>query len=903
MFCSEFMSGSSHPSFTNDQKADLSAKGITDLTGIQIQPTPVLILSGNQLTSFTGLQPNEDLSVLQADNNKIESIPPKSFENTPNIQTLILSNNLMTKISSLAGLKSLRSLYFTSNRISVLENLEQNQCLRQLFLSKNKIHSIFLRTPLVGLTILDLRYNMIDKINFGSYFPNLVSLHLDHCFLNSFEGVNDFKQLKRLSLSYNKICDNHNVLDLPLLESLNVSNNSLVTLSFLSKLPSLVTLDISSNPIADQGISTSIKLKNLRTLRASETQIVHPNLILRFAQLIEVLDFAFSWTSRIQDIQALIGGCKCLRVVDFRGSRVNAELYPDIPQHTSDARQEYASITDYDLIYPETAADRTKYRKQVLQAACSQIEVLDGIHILQDEAKYIVIKKGKVIQPDLDQERSERRETRTQTKFAEGSETDIILQTKLSQNAAYRQEQDVLEHQQNQQLITSINQLLEEQNQIRSFLNLSIKSLPNLSRISYDDLLQMEQNLRNENQQLQQQANKYQRNSHSSEQMSELERVKRENLLFRQQLEATTTTANDENEQILQSLEEDNKELEKQLLKAKRPKHHHRRKNPKPAPADESKIKLVQQLMSTNALLRNQLGIKPLNYASPEGFNEDEIDQIIGQYMDANQNLQGQLEEQQQRIKAQNSKMQDPLAPKPSNRQITRHEMYQDLEGNTGFCSFWVPLSVEAQKKQQNNYNNQMRQLPVPVLKKPKKCGCSKCTKTILMMARVPPYPPDSSKIMDTSDEFQLVESWVVTSLNMRVNIQNLFKGLFYWRFIENERTMHNLNLVVYMSPDSPQLLQNGVDSAIIVADHMRYVSKQLKAGGQAQILICALDVGNQAVNYCEHTALPNIQEMQAMNQTYDTLLFNYQNDEAIYVLDPSRLVPLYSTTVTLVTK
>ncbi|OHT13235.1 hypothetical protein TRFO_16678 [Tritrichomonas foetus] len=315
-------------------------------------------------------------------------------------------------------------------------------------------------------------------------------------------------------------------------------------------------------------------------------------------------------------------------------------------------------------------------------------------------------------------------------------------------------------------------------------------------------------------------------------------------------------------------------------------------------PADPNKVHLAGQLMAENALLRNTLGLDQLNYHSAESFNESDIDVIIAQLLDHNKIMREQAA-QQSNMQAQNQNISSGSKRAKTTKAVNRYQQYLDLQGSYEGCTFWVPLDAKKQQEQQEYYNDMQMRLPVAVERKPKKKkGCNKCENAILMMARVPLYPPDSSLITENSDEHQLVESWIVTSLNKRVRVENLAKSLFFYRVIENERTMHNIHLVVVVTNESQNYLMNGVNEPILVADHFKYVQKALGQAGSAQILICVYDQGNQATNYCEHTTLPNLSEMKSMNQSFDSLRFRYQGEEAIMTLDPSRLVPLYSANI-----
>ena len=304
--------------------------------------------------------------------------------------------------------------------------------------------------------------------------------------------------------------------------------------------------------------------------------------------------------------------------------------------------------------------------------------------------------------------------------------------------------------------------------------------------------------------------------------------------------------------------------------------------------------------MAENALLRNTLGLDPLNYHPVESFSSTDVDKIIAQLLDHNKIMRDQVSQQSQ-TKNGNRNLRRPI----QTQQMARYLQYLDLQGSREGCTFWVPLDAKQQKQQQDYYNDMQMRLPIPVEtdtdRKRKKHlkGCSKCEKAILMMSRVPLYPSDASKIIEGSDEFQLVESWVITSLNKKVRLNDVMKSSFFYKIIENERIMHNMHLFVITTDDPMQYLTDGIDQPILLADHFKYVERELNQSGSANILICAFDVGNQATNFCEHTIIPNIQEMKSANPSFDSLKFRYQKEEAVMAINQSRVVPIYAVQIT----
>lgn len=900
-------STSSHPSYAENEKYDLSSQGLSELTDVKIPLVPVLILSNNQITDFSSLPPNDELQVLQADNNKVEVLQPDDFSQCTSLSNLNLSFNLITKMSNIKALQALKSLDLSGNQIKVLENLEGNTGLTNLYLSKNQIHTVFLKSQLPNLLKLDLRRNALEKIPFGEFFPGLTSLHLDHCFLTSFSGLNQMKSLKRLTLSFNKINDAQ-VLNLPNLEYLNVANNALTSLQSFTKLIKLSVLNIAFNPIDDQGYTISAIFSNLRAIIATGTRIVHPNLIIRFAPNIEHIDIANTRVSQMQDVQALVRKAIRLQQLDLRGSPLNQDYYPDIKGQTIDSREEYACLEDYDRHNPSNNVQRDQYRKLILGAASSpDIKQLDGIHIENDEARFL---KAAVEQKKNDESDESEPE----------NETDNLVNNLQQQNAELRTEKMQL---QQQELIDKIMKLIRKRDSLRRQMNLPINDDVNedeFQQYTLNQLADYKDELKQIIRSLSKDMKKSTHSQDNHDNSKELNKERRRNKGLKNELKQAKGSSKKKNDddfsEAIDELQQENQRLSQEMQKA-RNRHEHKSHTQTPdnrsnkidrkAPrsenngnkyrkqADPDKIHLASQLMAENSLLRNTLGLDPLDYHPAETFDSAEIDEIISQLMRHNKKMRDQVAQQSKNGKG--GKTAQPT------KQLPKYNQYDDLQGSREGCTFWVPLDAKTQKEEEEYYRKDMQmRLPVlvePSIKKVKSGkGCSKCENAILMMSRVPLYPPDSSRIMDGCDEFQLVESWIVTSMNKRVKLSNLTKSSFFYRIIENERTMPNIRLVVILTNEAQHYLTEGIDKSIMVADHFTFIAQELKKNGSAQVLICAFDDGNQATNFCEHPTIPNVQQLKSMNQSFDSLRFLYQNEEAIMALNTSRLVPLYAVQV-----
>jgi uncharacterized protein YpiB (UPF0302 family) len=599
--------------------------------------------------------------------------------------------------------------------------------------------------------------------------------------------------------------------------------------------------------VDDQGFSIPQKLPKLQVIKAAGTRIVHPRVICKFAESLEVLDLAGTRVSRLSDAQHLMKTARWLRSLDLRDCPLTRDLYPDIAGQTLGSRAEFGSLRDYNDMYPDTAAARSQYRNSLLGCAASSLDILDGIFVRNEEAELQPQRA-----PVSERPRKEQKEVEMQTvNFS--SETDGLVRKLTQQNKRLKQEKEMLV--QRERLLQEIDEALAEQDRLRAERNLPTVARKDFTKLKVDELKRLRRTVRKQNAEIAQHSS-----TDSSEKLSRLIEEKR-------------------------SLREQVGSLKKPTSPPRQPP----RARSRTVDTDRDKTAMIGQLMAENALLRDQLGLEPLQYMDTESVPSDQFDTLIRQLLDHNQMLRDEA-------------LKLPKGPfdSPRTKMKERFELFHDLMGNRDGCTFWVPLTAEQQQHDQEYLNRPLKQLPISVSKKPKSRGCKKCEKALLMMARVPPFPADSSKITEHSDEFHLVETWLATSLNTRIALTALAKSGFYWKFIENERTMKNIHLVVMETPNAVGLIAHGIQNPIVVADHCRYVLRELKARGAASVLIAAFDDGNQATNFCEHTTIPDVNEMRIHNQSCDSLRFRYQGDEAILTINRSRVVPLYAAQITL---
>ncbi|XP_029346416.1 leucine-rich repeats and immunoglobulin-like domains protein 3 isoform X11 [Acyrthosiphon pisum] len=235
--------------------------------------TKTLILINNEISDIESLAYLRELQFLNLDNNKIRDI--ESLANLTQLAILYLYRNNIMDIKSLAHLTKLETLDLSNNNISELKhgafaNLSK---LQSLTLSNNNITEVKNRvfSNLPKLQILDLQNNKISGIERESftYLTKLETLILSNNNISEVQNgaFANFSKLQSLDLSYNFIMDIESLSHLTELETLNLSNNNIseVKNGAFTNLWKLQALFLSGNKI--DNIETGA-FNNLTSLRA-----------------------------------------------------------------------------------------------------------------------------------------------------------------------------------------------------------------------------------------------------------------------------------------------------------------------------------------------------------------------------------------------------------------------------------------------------------------------------------------------------------------------------------------------------------------------------------------------------------------------------------------------------------
>ena len=167
-----------------------------------------LMLYSNRLSEVPKVN-SQRLRELRLNSNRIQSIPPHVFANTPNLGELILDENLLSNSSftptSFAGAENIRRLSMIDNQLTLVpEDLPVS--LEELYLSSNQINKVSANalTSLTSLRVLYLDHNQLVDTSFDADFTGILAeIVLSHNELESVPKLN--AAIEELRLTSNNI--------------------------------------------------------------------------------------------------------------------------------------------------------------------------------------------------------------------------------------------------------------------------------------------------------------------------------------------------------------------------------------------------------------------------------------------------------------------------------------------------------------------------------------------------------------------------------------------------------------------------------------------------------------------------------------------------------------------------
>ncbi|ORY85653.1 hypothetical protein BCR37DRAFT_377351 [Protomyces lactucae-debilis] len=354
--------------------ADLSDLHLRSLTGLY-KCFPNLIklnVANNQLSHLTDLP--ESLQELNASRNQLDALT--SFSHLPNLQRLVLNDNLLPDLEGLGKLPHLCHLEVDRNHLQSLTG-ESLSSLVTLSAKNNQL-SWFEVLPgeLPALETLDLSHNELDIISGLCELSNLLSLNLDHNKLQFFQlGDNDGRIMPDLKMV--RVCDNdlhtfdmqqipnarlvyldnNAITNLPMpntmkhlqsfslrrqrdsnimanldwvalreVERLYLSGNILEDFDFPTAFLSLKYLELAGCHLTGLPANLSAAAPNLRVLNACGNQLVDLSCLAELSRL-ERLFLHGNKLANLAELSRVLGTLDALKVLDVRGNPATKGFY------------------------------------------------------------------------------------------------------------------------------------------------------------------------------------------------------------------------------------------------------------------------------------------------------------------------------------------------------------------------------------------------------------------------------------------------------------------------------------------------------------------------------------------------------------------------------------------------
>lgn len=261
---------------------DLSFLGIESLEGIEVvKNLNSLTLSNNLLTDISPIAALDQLTLLDIQNNRVGDLSPLS--QLTELQVLLIRNNPIASIEVIenlfAGLKTTDFLVDVS-----FEDPEFEAVIREALGIKKDLLSYYDLQKLRTLDLSEVEINNISGIEHA--------LNLEHLIINkpveNYKLIAELKKLKHLEMNHSDLESIEFLEPLTLLESLDLSYNSISDISAIQSMKHLKLLNISRNKISE--VSALTDLTQLKALYMESNYIADYNVLGTFLDQITETD-------------------------------------------------------------------------------------------------------------------------------------------------------------------------------------------------------------------------------------------------------------------------------------------------------------------------------------------------------------------------------------------------------------------------------------------------------------------------------------------------------------------------------------------------------------------------------------------------------------------------------------
>ena len=223
------------------------------------------------IVSAAGVQSADDVTVtnleailsLNLNEQFIRSLKAGDFNGLTSLNTLNLSNNSISDISTLENLTSLTELYLSDNSISDISTLSGLTQLTHLDLSSNSITDISALSGMTSMTNLHLSRNSLTDLSALSGMTAITTLSLDYNSIIDISALSSMSLMLSLKLNHNNVGDISALRSMTSMITLYLNNNNITDVSELSGMTSISTLSVAGNPISDFAPLRTLKAENL----------------------------------------------------------------------------------------------------------------------------------------------------------------------------------------------------------------------------------------------------------------------------------------------------------------------------------------------------------------------------------------------------------------------------------------------------------------------------------------------------------------------------------------------------------------------------------------------------------------------------------------------------------------
>lgn len=250
---------------------DLSFLGADTLEGIDVlENLDTLTLSNNILTDLQPISGLEKLKILDIQNNRISDLSP--LKGLTNLEVLLIRNNPIESIDVIEHL--FKGLKTTDFLVDVTFNDPAFEKLVRSILDIEVAQLSYF--DLLKLRKLDLTDSGISDLSGIEHALNLETLIINKPVMH-LELISNLKHLKHLEITHSGLKSLEIIEKLVELKHLNMSYNNIKDISYLELTDQLTYLDVSRNKISD--VSAVLTLQALTTLYIESNYIADYNVL------------------------------------------------------------------------------------------------------------------------------------------------------------------------------------------------------------------------------------------------------------------------------------------------------------------------------------------------------------------------------------------------------------------------------------------------------------------------------------------------------------------------------------------------------------------------------------------------------------------------------------------------